>query len=107
MKYPNVVRSPRLTAYALSCGAVENMRNAGPEDFWRVELYREHTVYHVRCNRLIEHPNAPDEWRQYWQSADTVKEARRLFDAWQVQIDTDMALRAQIAGVGQESEGAV
>ena len=60
----------RLTAYALSCGYVEQ-KDYGPV---RIRLWMEHGVYHVRA---YDHEAGK---RRFWETFRTLGEARRHYD---------------------------
>lgn len=62
----------RLTAYALGCGYIAQ---SGSLDGVNTQLWREHGKYHVR-----QHNHATGK-RVVWDVLDTLKEARRVFDA--------------------------
>lgn len=63
-------KSGRLTRYALACGGVEEREKSG---FRRV-LWMEHSMFHVR-------ENAPDYSHVFWETFETLTEARRKFDS--------------------------
>jgi hypothetical protein len=58
----------RITAYEFACGAVQTVTIGE----WRVQLYREHNVYHVRAYRAR-------DGKQEWKSAHTLNDARLHF----------------------------
>jgi len=61
-----ITKQGQLTAYALSCGYVES-KIAG---FVKINLWREHSCYHVRAHDRI-------NGRMFWESFRTIKSARR------------------------------
>ena len=70
----------RLTQYSFACGYIEQKStdpNGYGENGLDTEIWMEHAHYHVR-----QHDRRPGatQFRVFWQSFDTIAEARNLFN---------------------------
>ena len=63
-------KSGRLTPYALACGYIERKETKTR----RLELWHEGACFHVKAHDFAEH------CRLFWESFQTLSEARRYFD---------------------------
>lgn len=92
----------RYTAYQLACGAVQIFEGQCAGSF-KVELYMEHGVYHVRSFHEVLDPLGPSTIKRHWSSFHTVKEAQKLFSELKRWFKTKEKLVAWIAETGGAS----
>jgi len=69
-------KTGRLTAYSFACGYIET-KSTNPENGLETTIWMEHAHYHVR--QFDRRPGAKT-FRTFWESFDTLNEARNLFN---------------------------
>ena len=68
----------QLSSYQLKCGYVqEHVINLNYLYYIKVEIYHEHSVYHVRAFNFVKGSSVSD--RLEWKNYHTLKEARKRF----------------------------
>ena len=79
-------RTPRITAYAIRCGGGEIAHNIGATELWRVTLWYEHGVYHVRGTVWDHHYDGGRPWEGFKNLKEARKYMTKLCREWATQI---------------------
>ena len=66
------IKSGFLSAYGFACGYIQKYST----DNFEVQLYREHSIYHLRFIRITEFSRSVD----FWQCFDNLNGAKKMYN---------------------------